>query len=139
MPYHHGHVLSRYPERLCCQVHGEAAHSSKPHLGKNALVAAAQLTKALKGEEGEKVREYIEEKKQAIVDEENEKLAEQEKELNEAQIAAIERGIRLPDKFLWKGFKARLFKNDCQNRGYVLDGYPRNYKDCIKIFTSKPP
>lgn len=36
----------------------------------------AGLTKALKGEEGEKVREYIEEKKQAIVDEENEKLAE---------------------------------------------------------------
>ena len=26
-----------------------AAHSSKPHLGKNALVAAAQLTKALAG------------------------------------------------------------------------------------------
>ena len=29
---------------------GEAAHSSKPHLGKNALVAAAQLTKALYAE-----------------------------------------------------------------------------------------
>ena len=27
-----------------------AAHSSKPHLGKNALVAAAQLTKALYAE-----------------------------------------------------------------------------------------
>lgn len=38
---------------------------------------------------------------------------------------------------MWKGFKARLFKNDCQNRGYVLDGYPRNYKDCIKIFTRR--
>ena len=52
MPDHHGHghALSRYPERLCCQVHGEAAHSSKPHLGKNALVAAAQLTKALYAE-----------------------------------------------------------------------------------------
>ena len=45
MPDHHayGHVLSRYPERLCCQVHGVAAHSSKPHLGKNALVAASDL------------------------------------------------------------------------------------------------
>ena len=36
----------------------------------------ALLTKKLPGEEGDKVREYIEEKKQAIVDEENEKLAE---------------------------------------------------------------
>lgn len=36
----------------------------------------AGLTKNLPGEEGEKVREYIEEKKQTIVDEENEKLAE---------------------------------------------------------------
>ena len=52
MPDHHGHghALSPYPERFCCQVHGEAAHSSKPHLGKNALVAAAQLTKALYAE-----------------------------------------------------------------------------------------
>ncbi len=36
----------------------------------------ADLTKNLPGEEGEKVREYIEEKKQGIVDEENEKLVE---------------------------------------------------------------
>lgn len=30
-------------------------------------------------------------------------------------------------------------ENDCQNRGYVLDGYPRNYKDCLKIFTKRKP
>jgi acetylornithine deacetylase len=33
--------------RLQFHVNGVAAHSSKPHLGKNAVVAAAQLTKAL--------------------------------------------------------------------------------------------
>ena len=36
--------------RLEFHVNGVAAHSSKPHLGKNALVAAAQLTKALYAE-----------------------------------------------------------------------------------------
>lgn len=45
--------------------------------------------------------------------------------------------IRVPEKYLWKAFKIRLSSNDCYNRGFVLDGYPRNYKDCQKIFTSK--
>ena len=96
------------------------------------------MTKQLKGEEGEKVQEYITEKRDTIVGEENDKRAEAEKpELTEKEIQAIEAGIRLPDKFLWKGFKARLYENGCQNRGFVLDGYPRNYKDCIKIFTRR--
>jgi len=57
--------------------------------------------------------------------------------MTEKEIAVVEAGIRLPDKFLWKGFKERLYENGCQNRGFVLDGYPRNYKDCQKIFTRR--
>jgi adenylate kinase family enzyme len=30
-----------------------------------------------------------------------------------------------------------LNENDCRNRGYVLDGYPRNFKDCQYIFLKK--
>lgn len=34
---------------------------------------------------------------------------------------------RLPEILLNEMVRWRLFQNDCQNRGYVLDGYPRNY------------
>ena len=32
----------------------------------------------------------------------------------------------------------RLNQNDCRNRGYVLDGLPRSFKDCQNIFLVKP-
>jgi acetylornithine deacetylase/succinyl-diaminopimelate desuccinylase-like protein len=38
---------------LIFEIQGEAAHSSKPHLGKNAIVAAAQLITALAAHDGE--------------------------------------------------------------------------------------
>ena len=28
----------------------------------------------------------------------------------------------------------RLQENDCRNRGYILDGYPRNHYDCQNVF-----
>ena len=35
----------------------------------------------------------------------------------------------------------RLNQNDCQNRGYVLDGYPNSYKTAEGVFyiRNKPP
>jgi len=33
--------------------------------------------------------------------------------------------------------KLRLNENDCRNRGYVIDGYPRNFKDCQYILLKK--
>jgi hypothetical protein len=30
-----------------------------------------------------------------------------------------------------------LNENDCRNRGYVIDGYPRNFKDCQNILLKK--
>jgi adenylate kinase family enzyme len=28
-------------------------------------------------------------------------------------------------------------ENDCRNRGYILDGFPRNYKDAQNIFLKR--
>lgn len=42
--------------------------------------------------------------------------------------------VRVPDEFLYKLLKLRLQENDCRNRGYILDGFPRTYKDCQNIF-----
>lgn len=33
----------------------------------------------------------------------------------------------------------RLWQNDCQNRGYVLDGYPRNFHQANQVFVVTPP
>ncbi len=29
-------------------------------------------------------------------------------------------------------------QNDCQNRGYVLDGYPKNYRNAKLVFVHTP-
>jgi len=34
---------------------------------------------------------------------------------------------RYPDDLLWKIVSKRLNENDCQHRGFVLDGFPRTY------------
>ena len=45
--------------RLTFEVTGRAAHSSKPHLGANALTAAAQLVVALDAENERMQRERV--------------------------------------------------------------------------------
>lgn len=32
----------------------------------------------------------------------------------------------------------RLERNDCQNRGYVLDGYPKNFHNADQVFVVTP-
>lgn len=46
--------------------------------------------------------------------------------------------IRLPDDILYKLLKIVLTENSCRNRGYILDGYPRTYKDACEVFLYRP-
>jgi len=46
--------------------------------------------------------------------------------------------IRIPDEFLYKLLRDKLQENSCRNRGYVLDGYPRAFKDAQYCFLEKP-
>jgi adenylate kinase len=41
---------------------------------------------------------------------------------------------RLSDELIIKCLKGRLALNDCLNRGYVLDAYPRSFDDANKLF-----
>lgn len=34
---------------------------------------------------------------------------------------------RLPDELLVKAYKWRLESNDCVNRGFIIDGFPKSY------------
>ena len=42
--------------------------------------------------------------------------------------------IRLPDEILYKLLRMKLNENACRNRGYVLDGYPRTFKNAQYVF-----
>lgn len=44
---------------------------------------------------------------------------------------------RLPDSFLLKIFKWRLSLPDCQNKGYVLDNWPKTYELANLLFTTE--
>jgi len=50
-------------------------------------------------------------------------------------------GERLPEALMNEAVRWRLNQNDCQNRGYVLDGYPKTYAQAYGIFfvTPTPP
>ena len=38
-----------------------------------------------------------------------------------------------------EAYRWRLSQNDCQNRGYILDGYPISYKTAQEVFIVVPP
>lgn len=74
-------------------------------------------------------------------------------ELRDAKVAQIEESrpedaepeeidreklvVRLPDDLLFKLLKMRLTENDCRNRGYILDGYPRCFKHAQEVFLTR--
>ena len=41
---------------------------------------------------------------------------------------------KFPSEFLSKLIKARLRSSECLTKGYVLDGYPKKYQDCVDLF-----
>ena len=45
---------------------------------------------------------------------------------------------KIPAELLNEAFRWRLSQNDCQNRGYVLDGYPTSYETAKGVFYITP-
>jgi len=84
------------------------------------------------------IKAKIEELKDAEVEkinEANEKLRELNPDMEEApEVDRDGLKVRIPDDILYKLLKIRLNENDCRNRGYILDGFPRNHDDCQNIF-----
>ncbi len=82
------------------------------------------------GELVEEVKAKVEELRDAMVAQIEEARAEAGGD--EEELPAIDREtlpIRLPDSLLYKLLKLALTENACRNRGYILDGFPRTYKD----------
>ena len=47
--------------------------------------------------------------------------------------------IRVHDDIIYQLLKQELVKNACRNRGYILDGMPRDYYDAQNIFLMRKP
>ena len=69
-----------------------------------------------------KIEELRDAAQQAIIDARPEDA--EEEEIDRETLT-----IRFPDDLLYKLLRIRLNENSCRNRGYILDGYPRTYKD----------
>ena len=41
---------------------------------------------------------------------------------------------KLPDEIFIKILRKKLAINICRNRGYILDGYPKGYKNAFNLF-----
>jgi adenylate kinase len=46
--------------------------------------------------------------------------------------------VRFPEEIMNEAVRWRLNQNDCQNRGYVLDGYPNSYQTAYGVFFIVP-
>lgn len=110
--------------------HKLAQYYNVPHITIKDILAQIAT---LKGEFGDELRTYIEEKKDAIVEE----FDNREDKLPGETINRDALVIRLPNKYLYKLTKLKLVENACRNRGYVLDGYPRSYRDAQYVFLKR--
>ena len=91
--------------------------------------ALEQLPK-MKGEWADGIREKIEAEKDAM-------LEEQENNKKGPQLERHELKVVFKDKWLYALMRAKLETNDCRNRGFILDGFPRSFKDAQKLFLVK--
>jgi adenylate kinase len=93
-------------------------------------------------EEGEGLAAEIKAKLDELRDAAVAKIEEEraEKDYGDEEPPEIDREglpIRVPDSIIYQLMILRLNENDCRNRGYVLDGYPRSFEDCQHIFLKK--
>jgi adenylate kinase len=101
-----------------------------PHI---TIKDALDLIPKFKGEIGEEMRTFIEEKKDAAM----EAFEEREDKKKGETLRREDIFVKLPEKYLYRLMKKKLSENACRNRGYILDGYPRNFRDAQYVFLKR--
>jgi adenylate kinase len=115
-----------YAERLATYYNIPRVHAAE--LAERAFYLA-RFEEGAGTELGEEIKAKIEELKDALVaqiEEARQALGDDAGEPEEIDREKLQ--VRLPDEILFKILRIRLAENDCRNRGYILDGFPRNYK-----------
>lgn len=108
-----------------------AAAYGIPHLMIGDMIKHAQN----QGDDlSEKIRVTIEELKDIEVAAYEKTRKKKDPDLDRAKI-----NVRLPDDLLHQIVRRHLGSPACMNKGFVLDGYPRNAKDAAAVFTDLIP
>lgn len=81
---------------------------------------------------GEEIRKKAEEIKDQTVEEYNKTKKKKDPELDRNNIK-----VRLPDEMLYRLVKMQMNSAACKNKGFILDGYPRNLTDAKNLFLNK--
>lgn len=92
------------------------------------VIKVADVVKELKLSQtdlGNRVRDRLQE------------LLDELQEAAEEDVVINPETIRVPDDLLAEAFRERLKANQCRNRGFVLDSWPRNYNDAKILFKPK--
>lgn len=113
---------THYSERLSLYYNIPRVHAREIT---DRVFALAKFEEGQGTEEGERIKGKIDEIKQAMVE------AIEAARGDQAEPEEIDREklvVRLPDELIYEYLRKRLAENDCRNRGYVLDGFPRTYK-----------
>lgn len=86
----------------------------------------------LKDELGDEIRKKAEEIKDQTIEDYNKTKKKKDPELDRAAIK-----VRLPDSLIYRLIKLQMSSAACKNKGFILDGYPRNLSDAKNIFLNK--
>lgn len=86
----------------------------------------------------EKVEELRDEELSRIEEEFNKNKKDTEDDFDPETVNRETLKIRIPDNIMYTLLKKHLNHNDCRNRGYILDGYPRTFFDAQHCFLKTP-
>lgn len=100
-----------------------------PHIKINDLI---QMGYKLQDSFGEQIRKKAEEIKDQMVEDYNKTKKKKDPDLDRNKIV-----VKLPDDILHKLVKLQMNSAACRNKGFILDGYPRNVNDAKSIFLNK--
>eukprot|EP00347_Sterkiella_histriomuscorum_P003365 403364574 len=93
-----------------------------------------KLRKGFKGELGEQIKAFVKEQKNIIVAAYEKTKKKKDPELDRKQIK-----VRLPDVFIAKLLKIRLSTSECKNKGFILDGFPKNFIQAKEFYLREIP
>ena len=101
-----------------------------PHFKINDII---EWGKTFTDELGEEIKAKIEEITNNVKEAEENYMKRPNKKKTDAPLDTSQMK-KLPDEIVIKILRRKLMQNICRNRGYILDGYPKGYKNAFNLF-----
>ena len=101
-----------------------------PHFKINDII---EWGKTFTDELGEEIKTKIEEITNNVKEAEENYMKRPNKKKTDAPLDTSQMK-KLPDEIVIKILRRKLMQNICRNRGYILDGYPKGYKNAFNLF-----